>query len=163
MSALVERITLAVQVRCRMTTRPSDRENRRRRGRPKAGGSGIQISPRWRLSEIADIDRWSLSNGNPARAEAIRRIVNQVTGAPPAIAVPAQVGGPPVPRQEEPLLKAAPVSPSLHTSAEAIRRRVETALGSGPTRPVPNASQQPTEPAMTREQAAFLKASREGI
>jgi hypothetical protein len=98
-------------------TRPSDTENRRR-GRPKTTGSGMQISPRWSLSEIENIDQWAVSNGKPAREEAIRRIVNQVTGAPRAIAVLAPAGGPPMSRQEERLLKAAPVCANLHTSSD---------------------------------------------
>jgi hypothetical protein len=89
-----------------------------------------------------------------------------------------------VSRQEEPLLKAASASPSLHTTpdtridaseevgnearvkssgAEAIRRPVDMGLGSASTHQAPNDSQGPAESTMAREQEAFLKAMRDRL
>ena len=60
-------------------TQPSGMKTKRP-GRPKTTGSGMQISPRWNQAELEGIDDWILSNGNPTRVEAIRRMVNQCIG-----------------------------------------------------------------------------------
>ena len=48
---------------------------KKRRGRP-ATGQGVQIGTRWSEETVAAIDAWAAAqDGDPARSEAIRRLV----------------------------------------------------------------------------------------
>jgi len=48
---------------------------KKRRGRPKTTGSGVQIGVRWQPHMIDIIDKWAAEQPDaPERAEAIRRL-----------------------------------------------------------------------------------------
>ena len=54
---------------------------KKKRGRPKTTGLGVQIGMRWKVAELAAIDAWrERQSGHPPRAEAIRRLVEQALG-----------------------------------------------------------------------------------
>lgn len=54
----------------------SIRGTKKRRGRPKTTGSGVQIGMRWQQSTLDEVDAWSARQDDaPGRAEAIRRLV----------------------------------------------------------------------------------------
>ena len=49
---------------------------KRKRGRPKTTGSGIQIGARWQSAELDTIDTWrKRQEDQPSRGNAIRRLV----------------------------------------------------------------------------------------
>jgi hypothetical protein len=50
---------------------------KKKRGRPKTTGSGIQIGVRWQTAELERIDAWrkKQDDDQPSRADAIRRLV----------------------------------------------------------------------------------------
>jgi hypothetical protein len=49
---------------------------KKKRGRPKTTGSGIQIGVRWQTAELERIDTWrKKQDDQPSRADAIRRLV----------------------------------------------------------------------------------------
>lgn len=54
----------------------SIRGTKKKRGRPKTTGSGIQIGMRWQNAELERIDAWAAKQAEePSRAEAIRLLV----------------------------------------------------------------------------------------
>jgi hypothetical protein len=54
----------------------SIRGNKKRRGRPKTTGIGVQIGMRWHPPILDEIDAWaSRQADSPSRPEAIRRLV----------------------------------------------------------------------------------------
>ncbi|MEO8321695.1 MAG: hypothetical protein ABI561_25610 [Bradyrhizobium sp.] len=50
---------------------------KKKRGRPATTGTGAQVGERWHPQELAAIDAWIASSGDPSisRAHAIRRLV----------------------------------------------------------------------------------------
>jgi hypothetical protein len=54
----------------------SIRGTKKRKGRPRTTGVGVQIGMRWHQAQLDEIDRWSAQcDDKPSRAEAIRRLV----------------------------------------------------------------------------------------
>jgi hypothetical protein len=62
---------------------------KKKRGRPKTTGSGIQIGVRWHEPMVQAIDAWAArQEDKPERAEAIRRLVERQLAAEPIVAKP---------------------------------------------------------------------------
>jgi hypothetical protein len=60
----------------------SIRDTKKKRGRPKTTGKGEQIGTRWQEPLLRSIDAWrEAQEGEPSRAEAVRRLVEIALGA----------------------------------------------------------------------------------
>ena len=62
----------------------SIRATKKRRGRPKTTGTGVQIGMRWHQPTLGEIDDWAARQiDKPGRPEAIRRLVELgLSGSP---------------------------------------------------------------------------------
>jgi hypothetical protein len=60
---------------------PSIRATKKKIGRPKTTGTGVQIGMRWQEPELIAIDNWRRKQADlPSRPEAIRRLVQLQLG-----------------------------------------------------------------------------------
>jgi hypothetical protein len=61
------------------------RGTKKKTGRPKTTGTGVQIGMRWQEAELAQIDKWRREQPDlPSRTQAIRRLVEQALAATPS-------------------------------------------------------------------------------
>lgn len=50
-------------------------EARKKRGRPRTTGTGVQVGTRWQTDQLKAIEAWAGRNGATSRADAIRQLV----------------------------------------------------------------------------------------
>jgi len=91
------------------------RGTKKKRGRPRSTGPGVQIGTRWQQPLLSKVDDWAKHNGVLSRAEAIRLLVMKGLGL---VAPPHQ--SPEAGRQSAPL--------AMTREVEAFLRRVREGL-----------------------------------